>query len=87
MLTSVTHLLGSSDSDIPSHRTRTKKRDAVAILAGDILPAGSAGMSNRNGTVKVLLCVWLVSAQAWYYGQFRELLWAALSPLLHSLWR
>ncbi|HYL82794.1 MAG TPA: hypothetical protein VE263_01050 [Candidatus Angelobacter sp.] len=44
-------------------------------------------MSRRSRTVDVLPCFWLLGAQLWYYLQFRELLWGALSPLLHRLWR
>jgi hypothetical protein len=43
-------------------------------------------MSKRSRTVEVLVCIWLVGAQVWYYSQFQELLRGVLSPLLRRLW-
>ena len=36
--------------------------------------------------VEVAFCVWIIAAQVWYYGQFRESLQAIVIPMLHRLW-
>jgi len=48
-------------------------------------------MDQQNPKFSVLAQVicgaWIVSAQIWYYVQFRALFRAALAPLLGRLWR
>src|SRR5262249_30896933 len=37
--------------------------------------------------LELLLCLWIVAAQVWYYSQFADLVRGALKPLLGGLWR
>ncbi len=40
-----------------------------------------------DSLAQICFCVWLVTAQLWYYLQFRTLLAAPAKVLLRSVWR
>jgi len=43
--------------------------------------------SKVGGLVQAVCCGWIVSAQIWYYVQFRDLFRGVLASLLSRLWR
>jgi uncharacterized membrane protein YqhA len=42
---------------------------------------------SRSRWLDLLVCLWMIAAQVWYYLQFREQLRTVLVPIVHHLWR
>jgi len=40
-----------------------------------------------DNLAQIVFCVWLVTAQIWYYLQFKTLLAPSVKALLRSVWR